>query len=438
MSDIALAPSSTMRSLRLEFFMTQAAAAAAQLETHTPDVAAKLLDGFESDALIPVWECLAPDFSSDLISYLDSEVAKDLIKDSAPSTVVRVFGFLSETKQRAILETLSATTRREIEFLQGFDENTAGRNMETRFLAMRAEATVEESLMRMRKIKMPGLQNVFVTTPDGKLLGRVPLQDIAIADGTDTLGALMQQVPATVTATTPAEQVLGIMERQRLPTMPVVDLDGRLLGVFRLVAAITTAQEDATADLQTMVGASRDERALSKASFAVRKRMPWLQVNLLTAFMAAAVVGLFEATIAQFTALAVLLPVVAGQSGNAGAQALAVTMRGLALREISLRNWFQVTNKEVRVGLMNGVAIAFTCGIGVFIWSGSLGLVLVICISMVLAMVAAGLAGALVPIVLTRFGQDPAVASSIILTTVTDIAGFFSFLGIATALSGML
>lgn len=438
MSDIALAPSATTRSLRLEFFTAQAAAAAAQLETHTPDVAAKLLDGFDADVLVPVWECLAPDFSSDLIGFLNPEVAKDLIKDSAPSTVVRVFGFLSETKQRAILETLSATTRREIEFLQGFNENTAGRNMETRFLAMRAEATVEESLARMRKIKMPSLQNVFVTTPDGKLLGRVPLQDIAIADGADTLGALMQQVPATVTATTPADQVLGIMERQRLPTMPVVDLDGRLLGVFRLVAAITTAQEDATADLQTMVGASRDERALSKASFAVRKRMPWLQINLLTAFMAAAVVGLFEATIAQFTALAVLLPVVAGQSGNAGAQALAVTMRGLALREISLRNWFQVTNKEVRVGLMNGVAIAFTCGIGVFIWSGSLGLVLVICISMVLAMVAAGLAGALVPIVLTRFGQDPAVASSIILTTVTDIAGFFSFLGIATVLSGML
>jgi magnesium transporter len=187
-----------------------------------------------------------------------------------------------------------------------------------------------------------------------------------------------------------------------------------------------------------MVGASRDERALSPALFAVKKRLPWLQINLLTAFMAAAVVGLFESTIARFTALAVLLPVVAGQSGNAGAQALAVTMRGLALREISLRHWLKVTVKEVQTGFVNGIAVAITCGIGVFFWSGSVGLVLVIAVSMVLAMVAAGFAGALVPIMLTRLGQDPAQSSSIILTTVTDVAGFFSFLGIATMLAGIL
>jgi magnesium transporter len=187
-----------------------------------------------------------------------------------------------------------------------------------------------------------------------------------------------------------------------------------------------------------MVGASKDEQALSKASFAVKKRLPWLQINLLTAFLAAAVVGLFESTIAQFTALAVLLPVVAGQSGNAGAQALAVTMRGLALREITDSQWLPVTRKEVIVGLVNGVAVALTCGIGVFVWSGSFGLVLVIAISMVLAMVAAGFAGAVVPIVLKRLGQDPAQSSSIILTTVTDVAGFFSFLGIATLLASMI
>lgn len=135
---------------------------------------------------------------------------------------------------------------------------------------------------------------------------------------------------------------------------------------------------------------------------------------------------------------AVLLPVVAGQSGNAGAQALAVTMRGLALREITVRHWFRVMFKEVRVGLINGIGIAVTCGIGVFVWSQSIGLVMVICSAMVLAMIAAGFAGAVVPIVLVRMGQDPAQASSIILTTVTDIIGFFAFLGIAALLSGLL
>ena len=197
-------------------------------------------------------------------------------------------------------------------------------------------------------------------------------------------------------------------------------------------------QEDMSATIQMMSGASPDERALSSPWFAVRKRLPWLQINLLTAFLAAAVVGLFESTIARYTALAVLLPVVAGQSGNSGAQALAVTMRGLLLREITPRQWLGVTLKEASVGLMNGVAIALTCGIGVYLWSRSAGLVLVISASMVIAMIVAWLAGAILPIVLRRLGQDPAQSSSIILTTVTDVAGFFSFLGIATLLSGML
>jgi len=187
-----------------------------------------------------------------------------------------------------------------------------------------------------------------------------------------------------------------------------------------------------------MVGVSPEERALSLPGFAIKRRLPWLHINLITAFVAASVVGLFEGLIAQFTALAVLLPVVAGQSGNAGAQALAVTMRGLALREIGIRQWRLVLGKEVMVGLFNGVALAITCGIAVYLWSGSFGLALVIAVAMVMSMLAAGIAGSLVPIVLTRLGQDPATASSIILTTVTDVAGFFSFLGTATILAFML
>jgi magnesium transporter len=159
---------------------------------------------------------------------------------------------------------------------------------------------------------------------------------------------------------------------------------------------------------------------------------------LLTAFLAAAVVGLFEGTIAKVTALAVLLPVVAGQSGNAGAQALAVTMRALVLREISLRHWPQVLVKEAAAGLMNGLAVAATTALGVYLWSRSLGLVMVISVSMVISMIVAGIAGAMVPVLLHRFGQDPATASSIILTTVTDVVGFFSFLGIATLFASML
>ena len=241
-----------------------------------------------------------------------------------------------------------------------------------------------------------------------------------------------------MTATATREEVVQQLEQHRITDLPVVDLSGRLIGIIRYDALMTAVREESSIDIQTMVGASRDERALSKVSFVVRKRLPWLSINLLTAFLAATVVGLFEGTIAKFTALAVLLPVVAGQSGNTGAQALAVTMRGLALREIGTSQWMRVARKEIGAAFVNGIAIAVLTGAGVFVWSSSVGLVMVIGVSMVISMLAAALSGVIIPIVLSSLGQDPAQSSSIILTTVTDVVGFFSFLGIATMLSGML
>jgi magnesium transporter len=228
------------------------------------------------------------------------------------------------------------------------------------------------------------------------------------------------------------------METHQLTDLPVLDIDGRLVGAVRYRNLIAAAEDEATAALQTMVGVSKDERALSTVGFAVRRRLPWLHINLATAFLAATVVGLFESTIAQFTALAVLLPVVAGQSGNTGAQALAVTMRGLALREIRARHWPRVVFKEASAGFWNGLAVAVTTSAGVWVWSQSPGLAGIIGISMVLSMVIAGVAGAAIPILLTVAGQDPAQSSSIVLTTITDVAGFFSFLGIATLLMGYI
>jgi magnesium transporter len=218
----------------------------------------------------------------------------------------------------------------------------------------------------------------------------------------------------------------------------VVDIAGRLIGIIRYDALMTAVREESSVDMVTMVGASRDERALSNVGFVVRKRLPWLSINLLTAFLAAAVVGLFESTIAQFTALAVLLPVVAGQSGNTGAQALAVTMRGLALREIGTSQWLRVARKETGAAFFNGIAIALLTSSGVLVWSSSWGLALVIGSSMIIAMLAAAIAGVIIPTTLSSLGQDPAQSSSIILTTVTDVVGFFAFLGIATLLSGLL
>jgi magnesium transporter len=268
----------------------------------------------------------------------------------------------------------------------------------------------------------------------GELIGSVALQDIAVAPGREKLIDLIRAATPRVHATSSREEIGEVLETSRLTTLAVVDAHNRLVGAIRQDALFAAAQEEATLDIQTMVGASRQERALSKPTFAVRKRLPWLSINLGTAFLAAAVVGIFENLIAEVTALAVLLPVVAGQSGNTGAQALAVTMRGLALREIRTRQWLRIALKEVSVGFLNGVAIAALTAAAVYAWSRSPGLALVIGVSMVISMVAAGFAGAVIPMLLTALGQDPAQSSSIILTTITDVTGFFSFLGIATLL----
>jgi magnesium transporter len=281
-------------------------------------------------------------------------------------------------------------------------------------------------------------QTVTVVGGDGRLLGTLSTVQALLADPVARLASLGVQNTLSVDAFAHRDEVADLIDERRLSAIPVVDRDQRPVGLLNLRALAKVAEQDAVADMQSMVGASRDEHALSNVGFAVRKRLPWLQINLATAFLAAAVVGLFEATIAQFTALAVLLPVVAGQSGNTGAQSLAVTMRGLTLHEIGLRHWLRVVTKESTVGLVNGLAVAVVTMAGVYVWSRSLGLCTVIGLAMVMSMTIAGVAGAGVPLVLRASGQDPAQSSSIVLTTVTDITGFFSFLGLASFFASWL
>ena len=412
--------------------------AARRIEEMVPAELVPALAGQTVQVLAPVWQRLSPNIAAPLLEVLPQVLASELLAALPPNDSVRILGVMDEPVREQFLDRLAREVQHELRGLLSYPEDSAGRLMDTRIQVFRGEMRASEALATLRRSRAKTARSLYLIDDENKLTSKVAIQDIAVAEPEQDLAALAQPLTAAVSAVAPQSEVAELLERYRLADLPVIDAHGQLIGIIYHATLVHAIQEDVTADLQTMVGASKEERALSRPLFAVKKRLPWLQINLLTAFLAAAVVGLFEDTIARFTALAVLLPVVAGQSGNAGAQALAVTMRGLALREITVRHWFQVTLKEVSAGMMSGVAIAITCGLGVLLWSGSLGLVLVIALSMVLAMIAAGFAGALVPIVLTRLGQDPAVASSIILTTVTDIAGFFSFLGIATALASLL
>jgi magnesium transporter len=420
--------------LNRRFFQEYPLDAARRLETLPVSDVVAAVSKHTATIIAPVWRWLLPETSARLILRLPEQLAHELVAELPPQQVVRILGHLRDENRTQILSGLDPTIQSDLDLLLSFPEQTAGRIMNTGISAFRRRTKVGEALDQLRQNGMKTARSLFLVDDEHRLVGRVTLQDAALADPSTPLADLEQPLPSVLRAIDSLEHVTEIFMRGDVLDVPVIDHDGVFIGAVTHDDLSDTVRSDATIDMQTMVGANKSEKALSSPFFATRTRMPWLQVNLVTAFMAAAVVGVFEATIAQVTALAVLLPVVAGQSGNTGAQALAVTMRGLALREITVRQWFKVLRKEVIAGFLNGIAIAITCGIGVFIWSGSPGLVAVIMSSMVLAMVAAGFAGAVIPVILTRLGQDPATSSSIILTTVTDIAGFFAFLGIATLL----
>jgi magnesium transporter len=413
------------------------AEASRPLDDLPPEEAARVLAKEPVRRAVPVLERLTPNVAAQVIAALPTESAGALVSAMDPVRAVPLLGWLDEGTRASVLDGIDAGLARELRRMSEYPAQTAGRLMDPRAVGLRLGTTAQQALARLRAFRGRRVADVFLTDDDRRLTGRVPLQVLAVAPAGELLETLAEPAVA-VRAIDPQEDVVDAFTRGRLASLPVVDFDGRLLGVIRYDTLAATAQENVAGDMQAMVGASRDERALSPIPFAVKKRLPWLEINLATAFLAASVVGLFEGTIARFTALAILLPVVAGQSGNTGAQALAVTMRGLAMREFSIRLWPRVVRKEAGVALVNGIAVSLTTAAGVFLWSRSPGLALVIGVSMVLSMMAAGMAGVLVPTVLTSLGQDPAQSSSIILTTVTDVVGFASFLGIATLLSGLL
>ncbi len=424
--------------LNQRFFLDFPHEAARRLERMAATDAAELLTGPTDHSAVRAWQELSPDAAQAVLEHLPPATAASFLAESEPAASAAVLIRLPAEQRDRWLATLDPQVARELRDLMDYPENSAGQLMDPRVTYIRDDLSVGDALERLRAMKRRRMRELFVVDDHGNLTGRVELHDLAVADRALALNEITRPLLAVAQELDPREDVVNTLQRRPITELPVINHEGRFVGVIHQDVLMSAIEQETSVDIQTMVGASRDERALSGPMFAVRKRLPWLQINLLTAFLAATVVGLFESTIAKFTALAVLLPVVAGQSGNAGAQALAVTMRGIVLREITLRSWPRMVWKEASVGLTNGLAVALTTAIGVWLWSKSTGLVIVISLAMVISMVVAGVAGALTPILLRRFGQDPAQSSSIVLTTVTDVAGFTSFLGIATLLSHML
>jgi magnesium transporter len=301
-------------------FLTQhLGEATSYLESLSPDAAASALQSVPPESIIPVWEYLSTGFGSLVFPLLATERQIALLEGLDRSIAARIAGTMPESARNDTLARLDDGTAEQIRLLLSYPEDTAGRLMDTHVFALRGTVTAGRAVEMVRQRGRGDAISIKAVDADNRLIGLVDLRDIAFSDPEKPLSELTTGVAAVVNAMDPRSAVVEKFQEFDVQEMPVIDLDGHVLGVIRHNQLLDALRTDASPDIQTMVGASRDERALSTSWFAIRKRLPWLQINLLTAFLAASVVGIFESTIATYTALAVLLPVVAGQSGNAGA-----------------------------------------------------------------------------------------------------------------------
>ncbi len=382
---------------------------------------------------VEIVESFPPDFAAKVLKVAGFKSSLQLVREMPSEVTTDIFEHLSQGFTTKILAQLPNLHSEEIEALAEYDEDTAGSVMSPKFVALRDKAKVSDALTRLRRLGLVGqpVNYVYVVDEEGKLKGVLVMRDLVLAP----LGKLLEEVMLSelikVYTDDKLDYVVDKLIEERLLALPVVDNSQRLKGVIEATDLVKDLQEEGFEDAQKMFGAGSDEHVGSSPLYTIRRRLPWLEVNLITAFLAALVVSFFDSMITQMTILAAFLPVVAGQGGNAGAQALAVMLRALALEEVDPRKPRRSLLKEGFVGLINGIVVGLSAGLIAAIFTQNLALGLVIFLAMMVNLIVAGIAGAAIPMLMQRLGQDPAQSSNIILTTITDVIGFASFLGFA-------
>ena len=372
--------------------------------------------------------------AEDTLAALHPDQAADIVEELADDDAADLLGQMDEHTAERILAQVDSPERGEVERLLRYDEESAGGLMTTRLVTVADAATAAEAIEAIRKQseEAEGFIQVYVTGKDGHLHGVVPLKGLVTSPPERPVREFMEDADIRVHPEEGQEHVADLMSRYNLLEVPVVDGNGRLLGRVTFDDVIDVVEAEATEDLLKFGGVSADEDLSATWTAAVRSRLPWLYVNLLTAFMAAAVVGIFQNTIAKITVLALWMPVIAGMGGNAGTQALAVTVRRLALGLVPKGQGLEVVGKELLVGLINGIGNGVVVMIVAVIFGLGLRFGVIVFFAMSCNLMVAGFAGAFVPILLEKFKIDPAIASSIFVTTFTDMCGFLLLLGLAT------
>lgn len=412
-----------------------------------PADVADLMGFLQADYRDEVLAQLAPDVLAEVLPELDDQIREDVLEDIAPAQLAAavaeldsddaaaVVEDLEEHKRNAVLAAMPELERAAVVSSLSHQEDSAGRLMQREVVAAPQFWTVGHAIDHMRGAPddLPDqFFDIYVVDPAFRPVGAVPLATLLKARRDIRLADLMEPV-TEIDVGQDQEEVAYIFEKYRLISAPVVDESGRLVGQITVDDIVGVLQEENQEDILALAGVGDEGRDATTLG-ATRSRLPWLLVNLLTALVSASVISLFGASIEQLVALAVLMPIVASLGGNAGTQALTVTVRALALRELNASNAFRLVRREVKVALINGSVLATLTGFAAGFWFRNPGLGGVIALAMIVNMMAAGLAGALVPLTLSRAHQDPAVSSSVFVTAVTDIVGFFVFLGLATVI----
>jgi magnesium transporter len=419
-------------------------------ELHEADLG-DLIGALEGDDRVSLVELTGADFDFSALNEVDDAVREEILEELEPETVaegvrelesddaVELLEALGEQEQEEILEKLPPTERVAIERSLEYPENSAGRRMQTEFIAVPPDWTAGQAIDYMRDTPdLPArFYEIYAVDSAQHLQGAVPLDALLRSRRPVPLSELIEEDRRRVSVTDEQGEVARLFEKYNLVAAPVVDTEDRLVGVITIDDVVDVIEEEADEDLKALGGVTSDEELSDNVWTIARGRFNWLLVNLATAFLASSVLGLFEGQLEKMVALAVLAPIVASQGGNAATQTMTVAVRALATRELGPNNAFRVVLREGLVGLVNGLAFAIITGVAAVAWFRIPGLGVVIGLAIICNLVAGALGGILIPMVLERVRADPAVASGTFVTTVTDVVGFFSFLGIATLWFGL-
>lgn len=414
--------------------------------------AAHALEGLPEEEAATVFRALPQEVAGMILPELQLNYAASLVKDFDPQSFKSVMRRMERKRAASLLMRLPPDAlerllphaptklKEEARELLVYPEGSVGRIMVTEYLSFREVERVRAAIRKIRKLgkqRFPA-SYAYVVDADERLVGVINMRDLLLAEEDASLGSIANRDTFALDCFMDGGEAAEELSRRRYFAAPVIDSERRLLGLVKAEQLIHGVQENVAESIQRMFGGNPNERAFSPITFSLRKRLPWLHVNLATAFLAAFVVSLFEDTIAKITILAIFLPVVAGQGGNAGAQSLAIVMRGLVMREIPRARVAGLVMKEGLLGLVTGTVTGIVTGIVAWLWQGNPALGVVIGLGMIVNLFFAGVSGAAIPILMRSLGLDPAQCSSIILTTVTDVIGFLAFLGFAVLFQNYL